>query len=99
MAEERERGIRPSGWQAQHAQRYVETSGAEGHMWYGVPTLLLTTTGRRTGEPYTTPLIYGRDGDRYIAVATSDGAPLHPHGYLIHHARPGVEAQVLAERF
>ena len=68
-------GIRGTGWQAEHARRYIETDGADGHLWRGVPTLLLTTTGRRTGEPYTTPLIYGRDGDRYIVVASKGGAP------------------------
>ena len=99
MAEERERGIRPSGWQAEHARRYVATGGAEGHMWNGVPTLLLTTTGRRSGEPFTTPLIYGREGNRYIIVASYGGAPRHPQWYRNLRARPEVEVQVLAERF
>ena len=55
-------GVRGSGWQAEHARRYLETNGEDGHLWRGVPTLLLTTTGRRTGGPSTTPLIYGTDG-------------------------------------
>jgi hypothetical protein len=53
-------GGRPPGWQQAHAKRYVETDGRDGHIWEGVTTLLLTTTGRRSGQPRTTPLIYGR---------------------------------------
>jgi deazaflavin-dependent oxidoreductase (nitroreductase family) len=43
-----------------------------------VPTLLLTTTGRRTGRPRTTPLFYRHDGDRLAIVATNFGRPNHP---------------------
>ena len=46
----------------EHVRRYRETDGEVGYIWNGAPTLLLTTTGRRTGEPATTPLIFGRDG-------------------------------------
>ncbi|HVR30354.1 MAG TPA: nitroreductase/quinone reductase family protein, partial [Thermoanaerobaculia bacterium] len=53
-----------------HLDRYLATNGADGHIWRGVPTLLLTTTGRRSGEPRLLPLIYGRDGDRYLVVAS-----------------------------
>ncbi len=53
------------GWVARHLATYVASDGAEGHEWRpGVPTLLLTTRGRRSGKPRRTPLIYGRDGDR-----------------------------------
>ena len=58
-------GNRPPGWQQEHARRYVETGGRDGHIWEGVPTLLLTTTGRRSDQTRTTPLIYGRAG-RYV---------------------------------
>ena len=50
----------------EHVKRYIETDGEVGHDWRdGVPTLILTTTGRRSGEPRPTPLIYGRYGDDY----------------------------------
>src|SRR5437899_1099754 len=63
-------GGRPPGWQQAHARRYIETDGQDGHIWEGVTTLLLTTTGRRSGQPRTTPLIYGRAGDKYLIVAS-----------------------------
>lgn len=83
----------------EHVRRYRETGGEVGHIWNGVPTLLLTTTGRRSGEQRTTPLIYGRDGDRYVVVASKGGAPRHPAWYLNLSAKPDVELQVAAERF
>ena len=60
---------RPVNWIEDHLNRYLETDGEDGHIFSGVPTLLLTTTGRKTGQPYTTPLIYGQDGDCYLLVA------------------------------
>ena len=48
--------VRPTGWQAEHAKKYIATDGEDGHIWNGVPTLLLTTTGRRSREARTTPL-------------------------------------------
>src|SRR6266536_2002273 len=90
---------RPEGWQQAHARRYIETNGEDGHMWNGVPTLLLTTTGRRSGEAKTTPLIYGRDGDNYLVVASRGGAPKHPQWYLNLSANPSIEVQVGADKF
>ena len=90
---------RPPGWQAEHARRYLETNGEDGHIWEGVPTLLLTTTGRRSGKPYTTPLIYGEDRGRYLVVASRGGAPEHPQWYRNLVAQPEVGVQVRADRF
>lgn len=86
-------------WIADHLKAYRESNGAEGHMWRGVPTLLLTTTGRKSGEPLTLPLIYGRDGERYLVVASRGGAPTHPAWYLNLAANPEVEVQVGPEQF
>jgi deazaflavin-dependent oxidoreductase (nitroreductase family) len=61
--------------------------------------LLLTTTGRHSGQPRTTPLIYGRDGDRYLVVASRGGAPKHPDWYENLVAQPEVHVQVMADRF
>jgi deazaflavin-dependent oxidoreductase (nitroreductase family) len=80
-------------------RRYLATGGEDGHIWEGVPTLLLTTTGRLSREPRTTPLIYGRDGDRYIIVASRGGAPTHPKWYENLVADPNVQIQVMADRF
>ncbi|MGN9778765.1 nitroreductase family deazaflavin-dependent oxidoreductase [Micromonospora sp. H33] len=90
----------PEGWVADHIRRYVETDGAEGHEWRpGVFTLLLTTRGRRSGQLRRTALIYGRDGDAYLVVASQGGDPKHPGWYLNLREEPLVEVQVGAERF
>ena len=83
----------------EHVRRYVETDGAEGHDWQGTSVLLLTTRGRRSGEPRTTPLIYGRHGDDYLIVASKGGAHEPPAWYLNLEADPEVQLQVKGERF
>ncbi len=84
----------------EHVKRYIETDGAEGHDWRnGAPVLLLTTTGRRSGEQRTTPLIYGRDGDDYVIVASKGGAPDPPAWYLNLTEDSEVQLQVKADRF
>jgi deazaflavin-dependent oxidoreductase (nitroreductase family) len=82
----------------EHVDRYVATGGEEGHDWQGAKTLILTTTGRRSGEQRPTPLIYGRHGDDYLIVASRGGAPEHPAWYLNLQANPDVEIQVKADR-
>jgi len=83
----------------EHVKRYIETDGAEGHEWRGAHTLILTTTGRRSGEPRSTPLIYGRWGEDYVVVASKGGAPEHPAWYLNLSEDSEVGVQVLADRF
>ncbi len=89
----------PAGWQADHARRYIESNGEDGQHWNNVPTLLLTTAGRLTGEPRLSPLIYGEDGGRYIVVASRGGAEHHPRWYRNLLANPEVHVQVGAEQF
>jgi deazaflavin-dependent oxidoreductase (nitroreductase family) len=86
-------------WIVDHMRKYVETNGAEGHIWNGVPTLLLTTMGRRSGRPQMLPLIYGQDGDTLLIVASKGGAAAHPSWYLNLTAEPRVKVQVGAEKF
>lgn len=86
-------------WIAEHMKKYLATNGADGHIWNGVPTLLLTTTGRKSGATRTLPLIYGRDGDRYLIVASRGGAPDHPGWYKNLVAQPKVKLQVAADKF
>ncbi len=86
-------------WVQDHIDRYRASDGEDGHIWRGVPTLLLTTTGRQSGERITTPLIYGRSGDSYLIVASRGGAATHPHWYLNLRANSTVELQVAADRF
>jgi deazaflavin-dependent oxidoreductase (nitroreductase family) len=82
----------------EHVQRYQETDGEVGYLWNGVPILLLTTTGRRSGEPRTTPLIFARDGDDYLVVASTGGAPQHPNWYKNLLTDPSARIQVQAEQ-
>jgi deazaflavin-dependent oxidoreductase (nitroreductase family) len=83
-----------------HVRRYRETGGKVGHDWReGSTILLLTTTGRTTGEKRTTPLIYAQDGARYVIVASKGGAPDHPGWYKNLEKTPLVELQVKDELF
>jgi deazaflavin-dependent oxidoreductase (nitroreductase family) len=81
----------------EHVQRYQETDGEIGYLWNGVPILLLTTTGRKSGEPWTTPLIFARDGDDYLVVASMGGAPQHPNWYKNLLTDPAARVQVKAD--
>jgi deazaflavin-dependent oxidoreductase (nitroreductase family) len=85
---------------AEHVRAYRETGGKLGHDWKrGSKILLLTTKGRRSGEPRTTPLIYEADGDRYVIVASKGGAPEDPGWYRNLTKEPEVELQVWDEVF
>ena len=89
----------PTGWVSAHIRRYLETDGRDGHDYNGFPTLLLTTRGRKTGTPRRTALIYGRDGDRYVVVASNGAAVHNPQWYLNLTADPEVRVQVKADLF
>ena len=84
-------------WVAEHTRKYVETGGAEGHMWRGYPTVVLTTTGRKSGDLRRNALIYSRDGDDYILIASYGGRPTHPLWYLNLVADPSVTIQERAD--
>lgn len=83
----------------EHVERYRATDGAEGHDWQGTQTLLLTTTGRKSGEQRTTPLIYAPHGDAFAIVASKGGADEPPAWYLNLSENPEVEVQIKGERF
>ena len=94
-------------WIGDHLRRYIESNGADGHLWDSkpvggpgpIPTLLLTKTGRRSRQPIIMPLIYGKADGKYVIVASKGGAPQHPGWYLNLAAQPAVEVQVLADKF
>jgi F420H(2)-dependent quinone reductase len=66
----------PTDWVNKHIKNYVATDGEQGHVIQaGAPVLLLTVVGRRTGVLRRTALIYGRDGENYVVVASAGGAP------------------------
>ena len=84
----------------EHVRRYRETGGEVGHIWKrGAKVLLLTTTGRTSGQPTTTPLIYERDGERLVLVASNGGAPADPGWYRNLRKHPEVEVQLKEEVF
>ena len=92
-------------WMADHMRRYLETNGADGHLWDStpvggpglLPTLLLTTKGRKSGEPQTLPLLYGPTDKGFVIIGSKGGAPKHPGWYLNLQADPQVHVQVAAE--
>ena len=84
----------------EHVERYQATDGEEGHTWLeGSTVLLLTTQGRKTGNPTTTPLIYDLDGENPVIVASKGGAPEHPGWYLNILKNPHVNVQIKGEKF
>jgi deazaflavin-dependent oxidoreductase (nitroreductase family) len=83
----------------EHVRRYLQTDGAEGHDWQGTTVLILTTTGRHSGEPRSTPLIYGKHDEDHVVVASKGGAEQHPAWYLNLSEQPEVTVQVRGDRF
>ena len=94
-------------WMKDHVARYLGRGGTDGHMYkitlpnmpeLTVPSLLLTTTGRKSGQKYLFPLFYGRAGESYFVIASKGGAPEHPGWYANLLANPDVEIQVGTEK-
>jgi deazaflavin-dependent oxidoreductase (nitroreductase family) len=83
----------------EHVDRYRETGGAEGHDWEGTQTLILTTKGRRSGEPRDAALIYAHSGDALVVVASKGGSDVPPAWYLNLQAEPRATVQVRDEVF
>ena len=81
----------------EHVRVYRETAGVRGYHWRGTTILLLTTTGRSSGEPRTTPLIHRTDGDRWVIVASKGGAPENPAWYENLRADPHATIEVRGE--
>jgi deazaflavin-dependent oxidoreductase (nitroreductase family) len=94
-------------WIKNHVSRYLASNGADGYLWDAslgggkglVPTLLLTTVGRKSGKVLTLPLIFGRAGPDYVVVASKGGAASHPAWYFNLVANPEVQVQVKDEKF
>jgi deazaflavin-dependent oxidoreductase (nitroreductase family) len=94
------------GWIAAHTKLYLEDP-EKGHQWDStavggpgvLPTLLLFTRGRKSGEIRTLPLIYGKSGQSYVVIASKGGAPQHPAWYLNLQQDPECEIQVAHDRF
>jgi deazaflavin-dependent oxidoreductase (nitroreductase family) len=82
-----------------HVKVYRETNGEQGYLWNGVPILLLTTTGRKSGEPRTIPIIFTPYKNSFVIIASKGGSPEHPKWYLNILNNASVTVQVKAEVF
>jgi deazaflavin-dependent oxidoreductase (nitroreductase family) len=94
------------GWITEHIALYEKDPDA-GHMWDSsalggpgvLPTLLLTTTGAKSGQPRVLPLIYGKRGDDVVIIASKGGAPSHPAWFVNLEANPACRVQVARDVF
>ena len=94
-------------WMKDHIDRYLSSGGTDGHMYkitlpnmpeLTVPSLLLVTKGRKSGQKFLFPLFYGKTGQSYFVIASKGGAPEHPGWYRNLLANPEVEIQVGPEK-
>lgn len=97
---------RNKNWMAEHLQRYLNSNGEDGYYVdfraiggpARVPTLLLTTTGRRSGKPQMLPLIFSHFDGKHVIIASKGGAPEHPAWFLNLQANPLADIQVKAQK-
>lgn len=90
------------GWIQEHLRRYVASNGQDGHYFDAsavgasglVPSLLLTTVGRRSGKRTTMPLFYGTTTTGYVVIGSKGGSDTHPAWHLNLLANPAAEVQV-----
>lgn len=83
----------------EHVRVYRESGGEKGYIWNGAPILLLTTKGRKSGQPRTIPIIFTQYGDAWVIIASKGGSPTHPKWYLNILDDPHVQVQVKADVF
>jgi deazaflavin-dependent oxidoreductase (nitroreductase family) len=89
-------------WQAMNApviEKVRSREGDDADTFYGMPILLLTTTGRKSGKKHTTPLVVEAEGDRAFIIASKGGAPAHPTWYLNLRANPDVTVEREGETY
>jgi deazaflavin-dependent oxidoreductase (nitroreductase family) len=92
-------------WIAEHIRLY-QTDPEKAHLWDStpvggpgpLPTLLLTTKGRKSGTPRPLPLIYGKAGESYVVIASKGGMPEHPLWFRNLEAEPVCDVQVASKR-
>src|SRR2546422_11698922 len=86
-------------WNRQTIEEFRANRGKVGGMWEGRPLLLLTTTGAKSGQRHTNPVMYLPDGDRLLIFASKGGTPTHPDWYHNLLAHPEVTVEVGSEKF
>jgi deazaflavin-dependent oxidoreductase (nitroreductase family) len=80
-------------------EEFRANGGKVGKPFEGMPMVLLTVTGAKTGKTYTTPLVYSKDGNRFVLIASMAGAPNNPDWYHNIKAHPTVTLEIGSERF
>lgn len=87
----------PNDWNCKIIEEFHANKGKVGGPFEGAPLLLLTTTGAKSGQQRTTPLVYMPDGDRMLIFASKAGAPTNPDWYHNLVAHPQVTVEVGTE--
>jgi len=88
-----------SDWNTKIIEEFRANQGRVGGSFQGAPMLLLTTTGRSTGERRTNPMMYLADGDRLLVFASKGGAPTNPDWYHNLVTNPEVTDEVGTESY
>ena len=89
----------PNDFNTQLIEEYRATEGNVTGVFAGRPLMLLTTIGKKSGQPRTSPLVYTTDGDALVIIASKGGAPTNPDWYHNLRANPLVTVELGAERF
>jgi deazaflavin-dependent oxidoreductase (nitroreductase family) len=79
--------------------QFRSNGGKVGPPFEGAPMILVTHKGAKSGKERTNPLVYTRDGDRYVIVASKGGAPTNPAWFHNIKANPRVTVEVGDDRF
>lgn len=86
-------------WNRQTIEAFRANEGKVGGMWEGRPLLLLTTTGAKSGQRRTNPMMYLREGKRLFVFASKGGAPTNPDWYHNLLAHPEVTVEIGNEKY
>jgi deazaflavin-dependent oxidoreductase (nitroreductase family) len=80
-------------------EEFHANAGKVGGQFAGAPMIIITHTGAKSGKTYTSPLVYSKDGDRYVIIASKAGAPKNPSWYHNLVAHPEVTVEIGTEKF
>jgi len=87
------------GFMKDHIKRYLATNGEDGHLMNGFPCLVLTTTGKKSGEKRQAAVIYGKHGKNHVIIASKGGSDTPPAWFVNLQANPRAHIQVKADKF
>jgi len=85
---------RSGDFNAQNIAEFRKNHGKVGGFFEGTPLLLLHTIGRRSGKPHINPMMYLKDGERFLVFASKGGADKHPDWYFNLKAHPDIKIEV-----